>query len=638
VEWLKRQEGSRLAVAALFVGAILFLAVNVLAGTALRGAQLDLTEDRLYTISEGTKRTLRAIDEPITLRLYYSRNLGEAAPQYGAYHNRIRELLLRYADLSGGKLQVQMLDPEPFSDAEDQAVADGLQGVPVNQAGTLGYLGLSGTNSTDGRAVIPFFNLQRETFVEYDLTKLIYGLANPKLPVIGLISGLPPTATVAGQRGGRSLQLLLEQMRSFFEVRDLEAGLTQVPADVKTLMVVAPQFLEEDMLRAIDRFVHDGGPAIVFLDPVVESNPNPDMVDPGTTEELQTLLGAWGLRLVPDRIAGDLDFARQVTTGDRSAPVSDYVAWLSLAAPAFDSGDPVFANVRRLNLASAGILEPVEGTALKVTPLFSTSPRSMAIETSRVRFVPDLPGLLRDFRAGGQALMLAATVSGEAKRAFAPLYGDTEGEGAASQPAADAPETTGEAKPIRVIVVADVDMLFDQFWASAADFFGERVIVPSAGNADFVINAVETLSNSEALSGLRGRGTAYRPFTLIEAYRRDAEAQFRAKEQELQQRLQGLQEQLAQVRRGQDAAGGEVLLSPETRSSIETYQREILGVRRELRDVQRALRQGIERLEAWTKFFNIAIVPILMAIAAIVVLIVRLVRRRGARRAALVTG
>ena len=191
---LRSYEGSRLAVAGLCVAAILFIAVNVLANTVLKGAQIDLTEGDLYTVSEGTRRLLGSLEEPVTIRLYYSRRLGEVAPRYGAYYARVHELLDRYVALSGGKLSVELLEPEPFSDAEDRAVADGLQGLPLSQAGETGYFGLAGSNTIDGHTVIPFFNLEREPFLEYDLTKLIHGLANPDRPVLGVISALPNQA------------------------------------------------------------------------------------------------------------------------------------------------------------------------------------------------------------------------------------------------------------------------------------------------------------------------------------------------------------------------------------------------------------------------------------------------------------
>jgi ABC-type uncharacterized transport system involved in gliding motility auxiliary subunit len=622
VQTLRRWQGSRLAVAGLAVAAVLFLAVNIAANGALRGVQLDLTENRLYTLSDGTRRTLAGIDEPITVRLYFSKNLAEAAPRYGAYYARVRELLQRYADLARGKLRLELLDPEPFSDAEDRAVADGLQGVPVTQAGDLGYFGLAADNATDGRAAIGFFNLEREPFLEYDLTKLIYSLAKSELPKLGLINTLPPAGGPGGFGAPTAEPMILAQLQEFFTVERLETDLAAVPANIDVLVVIDPARLGADALRAIDRFVHGGGRAMVFADPHLESAQTGAPETEASAGDLDRLLAAWGVRLVSGKVAGDLDAARRVSTGARGSMIGDYVAWLGLGAGAFEAADPVFSNVERLNFASAGILEAIAGATTTVSPLVQTGPRAMAIDVERIRFMPDISRLLREFRPAGQRLVLAARIRGPARAAFADPQPEP-----APQDTRQA-EGAQDARPIDVIVVADADLLFDRFWVTSADFFGEQVLVPQANNADFVINAVENLSGSEALIGLRGRGSSYRPFTLIEAFRREAEMQYRTKEQELQSRLRQLEGELKGLRRGGEDGRVETLLTAEDKAAIERFRGEILGVRRELRDVQHALRRDIEGLERLAKLTNIAAVPALVCIAGVILTLWRRARRR----------
>ena len=195
------------------------------------------------------------------------------APPYAAYHARVRELLQRYVTLSNGKLSLELLEPEPFSDAEDRAVADGLQGVPLNQAGELGYFGLAGSNSTDGHAVVPFFNVEREPFLEYDLTKLIHGLANPGSAGAGRHLGSAHEAAHGGMpRAAPPPLLVLDQIREFFTVEDIEPETATIADKVKTLMIADLKGLSGDALRAVDRFVHDGGRALVFADPLVETS------------------------------------------------------------------------------------------------------------------------------------------------------------------------------------------------------------------------------------------------------------------------------------------------------------------------------------------------------------------------------
>ncbi|MCU0838786.1 MAG: Gldg family protein [Rhodospirillales bacterium] len=614
MEWLRRHEGSGLAVAGLVLAAILFVAVNMFVDRNLRGIQLDLTEGRAFTFAEGTRRVLKSLDEPIELTLYYSPALGEAAPRYAAYHDRVRELLRQYVAVSGGKVRLKLINPEPFSDAEDQAVAEGLQGVPVTAAGDMGYFGLVAVNALDGRQVIPFFNVEREQFVEYDLTKLVQGLAYPDLPRLAVLSALPfdqATGMPPGMGGGGPRPTLLEQLNEFFMVEELDPTLAAIPEDLRLLLIIDPSRLPPDMLHAVDRFVHRGGRALVLLDPVIESLPAPP-ADGASLTDLDTLLRAWGITMAPDQVAGDLDAARRVNAGGRPGNVGDFVAWLSLAAHAFDAGDPTLANVERINLATAGVLDVLPDATTTIQPLMQTGPRSMAIDAARVRYLPDIAQLLREFRPQGRPMMLAARITGDALPAFPD------------------PGQAPVAKPIEVIVLADVDMIFDRFWVSSADFFGQQVVIPTANNADFIINALENLSGGEALAGLRGRGSSYRPFTLIESLRRDAEMVYRAKEQDLQAQLKSLQQQLREAERGQGDAGTELRLSAEQRAAIERFRGDILSVRRELRDVQRALRSDIEKVENWVKVFNIAAVPAALAILAAVVWIAKRWRRTHA--------
>src|SRR5579884_2744765 len=251
--------------------ALLLIGGNVLAARYLTG-DIDLTADRLYTLSRGTRATLAKIDEPITLRFYYSARLGDTVPSYGVYAGRVRQMLDRYAAAAPGKLRLEVYDPQPFSAAEDQAVAFGLQGVPVNEQGETVYFGLAGTNSTDDRQIIPFFAAEREPFLEYDLTRLVHTLAFPKRTVVGLVSSLPLEGDMMAAMQGRPSEpmALLDQLRQTDRIEDLPLDFSAVPAEIDVLMVVHPRQLTPRTLFAIDQFVLKGGKALVFVDPYSE--------------------------------------------------------------------------------------------------------------------------------------------------------------------------------------------------------------------------------------------------------------------------------------------------------------------------------------------------------------------------------
>ncbi|MCG8691624.1 MAG: GldG family protein, partial [Minwuiales bacterium] len=246
----------------LIIAAVLFFAVNILSDALFRSARLDLTESRLYTVSEGTRNVLASLEEPLTLRFFFSSKIANNVPQLRTYGNRVRDLLEEYAALSDGMIRLEVIDPEPFSDAEDRAVEFGLQGVPATAAGDLFYFGLAGTNTTDDTEVIAFFQQEKEQFLEYDLTKFVYQLTEPDKPVVGVITSLPlefgPGGLQAAMRGQSQPYGILEAMRQFFEVRILKAGETEIEEGVDVLVLLHARNLTDQTLYAIDQFVLGG--------------------------------------------------------------------------------------------------------------------------------------------------------------------------------------------------------------------------------------------------------------------------------------------------------------------------------------------------------------------------------------------
>ncbi len=612
----------KLGIAGLILAAVLFLAVNILSNNSLRAVQWDLTEGRLFTLSEGTHDVLSKIDEPITARLYFSRILAEESPQHATYYERVRELLERYADLSDGMLRLEIYDPAPFSDDEDKAVAFGLSGVPINNAGDLGYFGLAATNSTDDKELIAFFSPDRESFLEYDLTKLVHSLAAAEKKVVGLLTSMPINGGPVGTRNPREPWAVIKQIGEFFEIEPVPIDVPVIPDSIGTLMIVHPKGLKDKTLYAIDQFVLGGGRALVFVDPnaEVDAAGSQGMASTGKSD-FNKILKSWGVELRADRIVGDLDTARRVNVRDAGKlAVSDYVAWLALRADNFDKGDAMLGDLGVINVASAGILDPIAGAGTQLAPLITVGPRSMEIEAEKVSRRPDVLGLFRDFKAGGKKMTLATRITGTAKSAF------PDGPPAAAKDA-KAKHLTEAKQGIHAIVVADVDVLHESLWADVKDLFGNRVMVPFANNGDFVVNALDSLSGSRSLTGLRGRATASRPFHLVREIRQAAELRYRAKEKQLKINLDDVRAKLNKLIGG-ERTEGETILKPEERQAIEKFRTEMLSVRRELRGVQHALRQDIDNLHGLLKFLNIAAIPLLLGIGTVIFTIVGRRRRR----------
>jgi len=624
--WIKTSSKSQRAVLGLSLGVILLLAVNIFSNMVFKPFQLDLTENRLFTVSAGTQKILEGLDEPVTLRLYFTKELGEGNPDHARHFVRVRELLDRYTGLANDKIRLELFDAAPFSGPEDKAMAFGLNGIPFNESGDLGYFGLVGTNSTDDVELIRLFSPDRESFLEYDITKLIYRLANPKKKAVGLISSLPigGAGTVPNRDAPR--WPFIDQLREFFSVEPLPSYVEEIPDHIDVLLIIHPKKLDKYALYAIDQFVLNGGRALVFLDPVVESSAKvgaPNTL--GTQSQFDLLLSKWGLAFLPEGVATDLDAARRIRVRHEGRiEVADYVAWLMLGPENFDTTDVVTGDISRLNMGTAGVLKKLPNTDTTITPLVTTGPRSMAVNSRQFFGQPDVIGLFRGFKPSNERLMLVARATGNAKSAF-PAGGPSI---KITAPTADKATTRAEGTerkhlaasrvPINTIVVSDVDMLHDEFWADLSEEGGRQMLVPNANNIDFLINALDNLTGSSALIELRGRTQTSRPFHMIQRIRQNAEQQFRQKERQLQERLAKARSEMEAITSG-STRDGQVTLSKEQRERIDVFRTEMLQTRKELRDVQRALRNDLERLDSWLKFINIGAVPILLILGAILV-------------------
>ncbi len=615
----------------IFLAAALFLAANIVGNGVLKSTRLDLTEQGLYTLSPGTENILKGLDEPVTLRFYLSRKLATGVPGVNTYAVRVQELLEEYQRLAGDRLRLQILDPEPFSEEEDRAVAYGLQGAPVDNSNTMLYFGLVGTNSVDDQEVIPFFQPSRSAFLEYDVTKLVHQLAHPKRKVVGVMSTLPLAGAGAHylpRRDGEQPWIIFEQMRQLFEVRTLDTAVETIPAEVDVLMVVHPKGLAEATLYAIDQFVMRGGRVLAFVDPYAEAErPEVDEADPmaalqaSRRSEFDLLLNAWGVEMAPDRVAGDMKLAKRVQfTQEGRGRIVDYPVWVDLTKANFNDSDIITAELGTIAMASAGVLRKREGAEITFTPLIQTDTSAMAVETNRLGLFMDPEGLVRDFKPGGDPLVLAAKLSGPLKSAFPQgKPGATEEERVAHL------NETGEAA--NILVVADTDLLEDRFWVQVQNFIGRRIAVPTAANGDLVTNALENLTGSNDLISVRNRGDASRPFTRVEEIRQAAEQRFREKEQELQNRLSDTEKKMRMLQTRKQE-GNALALSAEQQAEMEKFRLQKLQIRKELRAVQHELRKDIESLEQTMKFINVGLMPLLIGIGGLTLGVYRVRRRR----------
>ena len=593
--------------------AVGFIALIALSALLLRGVRLDLTENREHTLSPATVALLRALEEPVTLRLYFTERAAGDFPQVRAYAQRVEELLEAMAARSEGRLIVETIDPVPFSEEEDLAVARGLTAVPLPTGGNF-FFGVVGSNSTDGELPIPFLQAEREAFLEYNLAKLVYALSSDERPVVALYSTLPMAPAFDPSIGAPSPGWVVDQqLRELFDLRRLESGFTAIDADVDLLMLAHPRELSDDSLYAIDQFALRGGRVLAFVDPDAE-NVEPSALTGDAvgmrSSDLGPLLAAWGVDFDPKRIAADPNAALTVQTRE-GGPQEPLITLLGLGSDALAQDDIVTAQMETINASTVGVLRSRENSTTRFEPLIETSDGSGELATSVLGTVGATPAmLLREFRAEGGPRAIAARVSGPITSAFPQRAG--EGHLAAS------------TSDLQAIVVADTDLLADPFWVNVGPAgFSE----PFANNGDFVYNAVENLSGSAKLIALRTRNVGTRPFHRVQAMRRAAEQQFLATEQRLQQRLSELEQQLAALQRGEDGAPA---LSAEQQAELVRFQQEKADVRLQLRDVQQQLNADIDALSTTLRAINIVLVPAGIALLFLIGGIWRLQRRRAA--------
>ena len=598
---------------------IVFICINIASNALISNSKIDLTQGKLYTLSSNTKKILSELEEPINIKLFFSDKLSRDLPALRDFGQRVRELLNGYVINSNGKIKLERIDPEPFTDLEDMANVYGVEGVSVNEEGEKFYFGMVASNSIDDMLVLPFFDMSRENFLEYDLTRIISNLANPKKATLGLISSLPINGGLSGKEPNPTEYtppyFIHQRLIELFNVRDLGKDISSIPENIDQLIIVHPKKLSDNTLYAIDQFVLSGKGTLIFVDPFSEiDRQSADPNSPGLnipSSNLSRLFKAWGFDMLPGMIVGDQRVGRKVSIGNRgNSKIYTYILWLALQNENISKNDITTANLNYVFLKTAGALVRSKKD-ITFEPLLTSTSDSMLVERYKIQQRSDPRQLLEGFLPDEDSHILAARVSGSFDSAFS--LDDI------SNMVVDNKLHVARSKVSNIIVFADTDLLADDSWVSKKDAFGRDNITQIADNGPLVINAIESLSGGNNLINLRSRGVSNRPFRVVEELELRAELSYRETEKTLQKELDETQNRLKDLQINTTGIGKqEIIMSADQKETIEAFKNQIVAIRKQLRDVQRNLSIDIDNLNANIQLFNIWLMPFLVLLFAVV--------------------
>jgi ABC-type uncharacterized transport system involved in gliding motility auxiliary subunit len=625
------QTQRKIGTASLILLGLVFVAAVTANNALLRGLRFDLTENNLYTVSPGTRALLSNIQEPINLYYFFSDTETADITPLRNFATRVQELLEELDAAAGENLNLNIIDPVPFSEDEDRAAQFGLQPINLGLGQTV-YFGLVGTNSVGEEEVISIFNPDRERFLEYELARMIYSLARPDKVVVGLLAGVSMTPGFDPQ-----MQRLTEpwaiytQAEQLFEVRTLPSLLTAIEEDVDVLWLVHPKGLGLDALYAIDQFILRGGRALIFLDPFAEidmlnAGGDPAAMAAGSSSNLEPLLAAWGISFTATEVVADNQFALSISTGAGLRPIR-HLGLLGLDSTAMDGDDVITDGLSTLNLGSTGHFTVLAGSTAELQPLLTSSTEAALLPAIQVQMLANPETLQDGFVPTGESYIVAARMTGPLTTAFPDgkpqeTIPNSEGEALIEASSQASDNHTASIENANIILMGDVDFLSDRLWVQKQNFLGQQLTTAFASNGDFVINALDNLSGSAELIGIRARGTYSRPFTRVEALRREADAQFRQTEQVLQAELAETETRLATLQAARTDESS-LLVSAEQQSEIQRFLDEQVRIRQDLRLVQRNLDQNIEQLGVILQAVNIIVVPLLLTLFALGVVALR---------------
>jgi ABC-type uncharacterized transport system involved in gliding motility auxiliary subunit len=592
--------------------ALILLAFNLIAAQVRQ--RIDLTAEKAYTLSPGTRAILAKLDTPVQIRFYCTKNASTMPVFLSTYAQRVEDLLGEYRQASKGRIDVQRLNPEPDSDAEDSARLDGVEGQQL-RTGEKVYLGLS-VGMLDQKQAISFLAPDRERLLEYDISRAIARVMTTEKPVIGVMSPLPvmgETNPMAMQMQGQRSQppwALMSELKRDFNVQQIDPAVEKIPDNIKVLLVIHPKGFSDSAQYLLDQFVLRGGKLIAFVDPLcaLDRPPaQPGQMPPISSSNLDKLFKAWGLTFDAGKVVADMEHVAKLQEGPNPAV-------LTLNDTAINKDDVVTANTDNLLLAFSGTFSGTPAEGLVETVLLKSSKRSDLVDNMTASFAGGQ--MVGNLNLTGIEYPMAVRLTGKFKTAF------PDGK---PKPATTSPEPKPEEKPAEgglkesaepstVILVGDADMIQDPVSVREIQAIGQRLIMPLNGNLSFAQSAVEQLAGDSNLIAVRSRASRERPFTVVQKMQADAESNYRSKIKELENSLAEAQRKLNELQKSKEG-GQQFILSPEQQQELVNFRKKEADVKVQLKQMRKQLRSEIDSLENRIKWLNIAGMPVVVVLA-----------------------
>lgn len=565
--------------------------------------KLDITEEKLFSLSEGTKNILSSIEGELNIKYYFSSNSESAPLNVKAYGKRVKELLNEYVYHSNGKINLEIIDPKPDTEEEEWASKDGIAQIPL-PSGEMFYMGAV---VRPGNQSVKMFDPRRESFLEYDISEMILRSTNPGKKTVGILSSLSVVGSamqfqVPGQPAPKQDWGFVKQLKNVYNVVEVKSDVSSISEDIDVLMLIHPKNLSDATEYAIDQFVMNGGRLVALVDPSSQADQGPG---PVRSSNLNRIFKAWKINYNPATLVADLDNATKV--GTPSGMPVDYPIWLNLDGSAMASDNVAVSELDSVMLIEAGSLESTQGSSIAFLPLIQSSEEAAILPLNEIDR-SDPFAVIKKITPGTTRKTLAAMYSGSFESAYT------------ESPKKDGKATYAKTHKSKVdqasniLVIADTDFLQNRFSMEEMKL-GNLVlgVRPLNDNLNFLMNSVEFMLGNNDLISVRSRGKFSKPFERVVELQKEAQLRYKRKEDELTRSLQHIQKEISRIQDHQ-IQGNKVILSSEQIAKIQEFKNEELKIKRERREVRRKLREDIESLGQKLTFINVFLIPILVGV------------------------